>query len=232
MSRRERVRDVTREEIKALARQQMVEQGTAALSLGAIARAMEITPSGLYRYFASRDALITALIVDAYHALADALEQSVAPLAPADYAGRLLASGLAYRGWALAHPVDFLLIFGTPIPGYDAPLDTTVLPARRVFRVFLLNLQEAYLAGALRLTRPAAQLAAVIGVGMPYGPDAAMQEVAPEVAYIGQASWAKLHGMVMLELTHHMLFEDPDAFVRYELHDLLAGLGLPSADSS
>jgi AcrR family transcriptional regulator len=123
---RESQRQDTREEIKAFARQQMAAEGTAALSLRAIARDMEMTAPALYRYFPSREDLITALIVDAFNALADALEAADAAPTQQDYGSRLRAVLMAYRGWALEHPTDFQLIYGNPIPGYSAPRELTV----------------------------------------------------------------------------------------------------------
>src|SRR5215211_2916846 len=105
-TRRERLRDAAYAEIKSIARRQMAEQGAAALSLRAIAAAMGVTPPALYRYYKSRDELVTALIVDAYNDMADALEAAAAAHPAADYAGRFLAVALAYRAWAIAHPAD------------------------------------------------------------------------------------------------------------------------------
>src|SRR5262249_49131651 len=117
--RRQRQRLATIEEIKQIARQHMRDQGAAAVSLRSIAKYLAVTHPALYRYFDRRDDLITALILDAYHALAEALA-TARDTAPADdSAARLLAACLEYRDWALAHPVDYALIFGNPIPGYS-----------------------------------------------------------------------------------------------------------------
>ncbi len=91
LTRRERVRAATIDEIKEIARRHIAEKGAAALSLRAIAREMGMTSPALYRYFASRDDLVTALIVDAYNSLADALEAARDACEEADHAGRLAA---------------------------------------------------------------------------------------------------------------------------------------------
>ena len=101
-TRRERLREATRDEIKAAARQQMKAEGSAAISLRAIARDLGMTAPALYRYYNSRDDLITALIVDAYTSQADWLERACALLPAGDHAGRLLMFVLAYREWSLA----------------------------------------------------------------------------------------------------------------------------------
>ena len=109
-SRRERVRAATVAEIKAAALAQMDAQDAAALSLGGVARALGMTPPALYRYFANREALIAALIQDAYATLADHLAASLRDLPPVAYGARFRALVLAYRAWALAHPHEFTLM--------------------------------------------------------------------------------------------------------------------------
>lgn len=228
MSRRERLREITIEEIKSTARQQMAESGTTALSLHAIARAMGMSTPGLYRYFASRDDLVTALILDAYNDLAEALETAALDLPEHDYAGRMMATVLAYREWALAHPVDFILIYGNPIPGYHAPEQLTMPAARRGFAVILRILSEAYQAGALRAPSEYLQLPPELRPGLPPidgQPAPALPEV---VIYIGLVGWTRIHGMLMLELFHHIqpLLNDTTAFYRYEMKNLLHSVGL------
>src|SRR5260370_13795106 len=70
---RARVRAEMTDEIKAAARRHLETDG-ANLSLRAVARDMGMVSSALYRYFASRDELLTALILDAYNALGAAVE--------------------------------------------------------------------------------------------------------------------------------------------------------------
>ncbi|MDX1636618.1 MAG: TetR/AcrR family transcriptional regulator, partial [Balneolaceae bacterium] len=134
-SRREKIRDITREEIKDTARQLMAEKGTAGLSLRAIAREMGMTASALYHYFSSLNDLITALIKDAFTQLADTIEAAGNNPDLTTSAERLAAVAHAYREWALNHPVDFQLLYGNPIPGYSQPTGITYPPARRSFLV-------------------------------------------------------------------------------------------------
>ncbi|MEO7913527.1 MAG: TetR/AcrR family transcriptional regulator [Roseiflexaceae bacterium] len=147
--RAERLREAAITEIKAIARRQMAEQGQAALSLGAIARAMGMTTPALYRYFDRRDALITELIIDGYRALALILEQADAATPSADYAARFEALARAYHDWAVAHPHEYALIYGTPIPGYHAPRERTVPVAARILLVFGMLFKAAWEAGYL-----------------------------------------------------------------------------------
>src|SRR5215469_16928938 len=115
-TRRARQRAAAIEEIKALARRQLAEEGPGGLSLRAIARQMGTASSALYRYFPSQGDLVTALCIEAYDLLADALAAARDAAAPGDHAARFIAVCQAYRRWSLEHPSDFALIFGTPLP--------------------------------------------------------------------------------------------------------------------
>ncbi len=135
---RARVREQLTSEIKAAARRQLATEG-ANLSLRAIAREMGMVSSAVYRYFPSRDELLTALIIDCYNELGEAAEKAV------DFEGstldRWLAFGHGIRDWALAHPADYALIYGSPVPDYKAPQDT-VGPAARTTDVIIKLLTE------------------------------------------------------------------------------------------
>ncbi|TDD29777.1 TetR/AcrR family transcriptional regulator [Kribbella turkmenica] len=127
---RARVRSEMSQEIKDVARRHLATDG-ANLSLRAVARDLDIVASALYRYFPSRDALLTALIIDAYDALADAATVAEAAVPRDDLRGRWLAVCRGVRSWALAHPAEYGLLYGAPVPGYAAPQDT-VEPAAKV----------------------------------------------------------------------------------------------------
>jgi len=228
--RRERVRAATAQEIKDIAREHMAEQGGAAISLRAIARQMGMTAGALYSYYDTRDDLITALIVDGYVSLAEALEAARDAQPAGRPADRLLAAGLAYRDWALGHPQEYQLVFGSPIPGYQAPeLGPTVAAARR--------------AGAVLLDLVAAAWPASRRAGPPEGEAADPRWATPFAAWLDHAYpglpaaavafhlriWARLHGMVALEIHGHLgaIVTDAGLLYREELHALLAELGLP-----
>lgn len=121
---RARVREQLRNEILAAARTHLSTDGPAGLSLRAVARDLGLVPSALYRYFASRDALLTALIVEAYRGLGAAATAADRAQPAADFAARWTATTGAFRTWALARPQEWALIYGSPVPGYRAPADT------------------------------------------------------------------------------------------------------------
>jgi AcrR family transcriptional regulator len=119
------------QEIKEVARKHVAADG-ANLSLRAVARDMGIVASALYRYFPSRDALLTALIIDAYEALGAAATEAEAAVPRTDLRGRWLAVCRAVRAWALSHPAEYGLLYGSPVPGYAAPQETVALAAKVV----------------------------------------------------------------------------------------------------
>ena len=149
---RERVRAEITREITDTARDQLAASGAAALSLRAVARDLGMVSSAIYRYFASRDELLTALIIDGYNAIGAAVENGDASCARDDYRGRWLAGCRAARAWAVAHPHEYALIYGSPVPGYQAPADT-IAPAARSAVVFGRLISDAHAAGQLAPAR-------------------------------------------------------------------------------
>jgi AcrR family transcriptional regulator len=192
---RERARAELTEEIKTAARQQLASVGAEALSLRAISRELGMVSSALYRYFASRDELLTALIIDAYDALGEAAE---AAAGGDDLVEEWVAIYAAVRDWARAHPHEYALIYGSPISGYKAP-QTTVQPAVRVPLLLLGLLKRARAAGHLTPPADAPEPSGVLGdqVGV-------LVELAPEVPRAvllrTMIVWTQLFGMLSFEL--------------------------------
>ena len=119
------------ERIVETAWDQIASQGASALSLRAIARTLNISAPSIYNYFPDRDALVTALIIEAYESFGSQQLEARDSVPPQDLSGRLIAIGLAYRNWALKYPQRYQLIFGTPIPGYEAPMEKVLPSAAR-----------------------------------------------------------------------------------------------------
>jgi len=209
---RDRVRAELIVEIKNVARRQLAEHGSAALSLRAVSREMGMVSSAVYRYFPSRDDLLTALIVDAYVAVADAVEQADATRRRSDLSGRWLVMAHALRSWALANPQEYALIYGSPVPGYRAP-DDTIDPAARVSLVFLRLISDGVATGKIAAGLPTPLppavrddfegLRALAGLD---APDAVVSR--------GLLVWTQLFGTVSFELFGHLhnVIHDYDAF--------------------
>jgi AcrR family transcriptional regulator len=121
--------DLTREIVDE-GRRQLAVDGAASLSLRAVARELGMVSSAVYRYVASRDELLTLLIVAAYDAVADAVEQAEAQVDRADLTGRWTAAAGAVRDWARTHPHEYALIYGSPVPGYQGNEQTTAAAVR------------------------------------------------------------------------------------------------------
>jgi AcrR family transcriptional regulator len=224
---RERARREVTAAIKGEARRRIAAEGTAKLSLRAVARELGMASSALYRYFPSRDELLTALIVDAYDALGEAAEAALAAGPPDAPAERWTAVCRAVRDWALAHPHEFALIHGTPVPGYSAP-GTTTEPGTRVPRALLTVAVDAGRAGLLRATpggpppeRMRAEAEALSAEFAPELPAAVMAAVV--------AGWAQLIGLVAFEVFGQFtgVVEEarPDLFA-YAVRRLAAAAGL------
>lgn len=151
---RELARERTEAEILRLAREQLATSGPADLSLRAIARELGIVSSAIYRYVRSRDELLTLLVIDGYNELGDAVDQATSAVDDDDYLGRFIALGRAVRSWALAEPARYALLYGTPVPGYDAPGERTTEPGTRVIVALVRIVDDAWSAEALRTEGP------------------------------------------------------------------------------
>lgn len=136
--------------IKDEARTQLAAEGAAKLSLRAVARELGMVSSALYRYFPSRDDLLTALIVDAYDAVGAAAERAAAEAETERPLDRWTTVCRAVRAWAVAHPHEYALIYGSPVPGYTAPQDT-IVPASRVGLVLIGIARQAHTSEGLVL---------------------------------------------------------------------------------
>ena len=197
---RERVRAELIREITEIARRQLATEGAAGLSLRAVAREMGMVSSAIYRYFKSRDDLLTTLIIDGYNAVGAAVEKAGAACPPENYAARWLAACRAVRDWALAHPHEYALVYGSPVPGYEAP-EQTIEPASRSAAVFGKIIGDAYRAGAT-----AGPPGPMVPVPASFTPDAArlrdaiLEGVPDHIAAAALIAWSGLFGLVSFEL--------------------------------
>ena len=228
---RARVRAELVQEIKDEARRQVAEAGAAALSLRAVARQVGMVSSGIYRYFPSREQLLTALIIDAYDAIGIATESADAACRRTDFTGRWRAACHAVRDWALEHPHEYALAYGSPVPGYNAPEDT-IEPASRVTMVLAAVVCEAAASGALRgpfapqqtpaLSKPASAEAARAGAAVLAG-------VPADAVVRALTAWTQLFGFVNFEVFGRFVgvVQDMDALFDQAVTDIGAFVGFP-----
>ncbi|MEU4712750.1 TetR/AcrR family transcriptional regulator [Micromonospora purpureochromogenes] len=222
---RARVRAEMLDEIKAVARRHLATDG-ANLSLRAVARDMGMVSSAIYRYFPSRDDLLTALILEAYDALGDAVESADAGADRQDLRGRWHAVCRAARDWALAHPAEYALLYGSPVPGYAAP-DDTVLPAQRPPVTLVGILRDGLVDGQLvapddELPEPVRADLAEIAAGLfPGLPESLLAR--------GMAGWTQLFGLISFELFGRLNRAVPhrDAYFDHQTGLMADLIGLP-----
>jgi len=192
---RARAREQTMRDIVRIGRAHLATDGAAALSLRAVARDLGLVSSAVYRYVASRDELLTLLVVDGYDELGDAVDAALARVDAADHVGRMMAIGRAVRTWALAEPATYALLFGSPVPGYEAPAEQTTGPGIRVAARLVEVWQDAWDAGLMsvdegavsprRLSRDIARIRRQMGLTVP-----------DQLVARGMFAWAALFGCV------------------------------------
>jgi AcrR family transcriptional regulator len=205
------------EAIKETAWHQIAEFGAPALSLRAIARALGITAPAIYNYYPRRDDLVTALIIDAYTSFGDSQLAARDAVAAEDLVGRMKAIGVAYRTWAHTYPQRYQLIFGTPIPGYEAPIEKCLPAAARSLSALVSVVEAIRMVGRLQAQAfPEVQSEHKVSfeVWKTYGGNADILSLSVAVLI-----WARVHGLVSLEIAGNLppFGTKGDALYLYEL---------------
>ena len=227
---RARARAELTAEIVDTARQHLARDGAAALSLRAIARELGMASSAIYRYFPSRDDLLTRLIVDANDALGVAAEHSEARVKRTDLRGRFAATCAGVREWALANPHEYALIYGSPVPGYAAPVDT-IGPATRVATLLVAVMAQAHAEDRVTLNSESPLPRAAVRSMSP-AVHAFPVELPSELALRGLLAFSGIFGAISFELfgqLHNVIDEDPklrEAFFTAEMARLADLVGL------
>jgi len=217
-------------DVSRIARSHLAESGAADLSVRAIARELGLASSALYRYFPSRDALLTQLIIDAYNELGDAAESADAAVERHDLADRFRAICTGVRDWARTNPHEYALIYGTPLVGYQAP-DDTISAALRVARI-LIELAARIPPSGLRL-RSSKPLDATLREQLVSANDFAGVDADLDVLALGVQLWAQLFGFVSFELfgTFRNSFDPADALFDHQVEMAIQAFGLDAANS-
>jgi AcrR family transcriptional regulator len=190
------------EGIKDTAWKQIAEFGAPALSLRAIARELKISAPAIYNYFPDRDALVTALIIDAYTSFGDSQLEARDAVPVEDIEGRLMAIGLAYRTWAHTFPQRYQLIFGTPIPGYEAPLMDVLPSAARSLTALVTVVEQLRSSGRLNVTsfpEVKAEYKYSFEQWKTYGGDVDILSLS-----VAMVIWSRVHGLVSLEIANNL----------------------------
>lgn len=227
---RERARAQTIADIVRLGREHLAVHGAAALSLRAVARDLGVVSSAVYRYVESRDELLTLLLIDAYNELGDEVDAAVESAAAQVYAAQFHALGKAVRSWALREPASYALLFGSPVPGYQAPGERTTIPGTRVIVRLVGIFDAAYRAGALTAeVGPAVVIPPKLAKDLA-GIRAEMGLVAPDASLArGVLAWTSLFGAVSFEVFGQYgadTFAARDELFEHQLSVLQAVAGL------
>jgi AcrR family transcriptional regulator len=224
-SARERVRREITGEILQVARAHLEKEGPAALSLRSIARELEIAPSALYRYFDGRDELLTALIQTAYESLAHAAELAASEAEGEAPSARFSVVPRAMRAWALEHRNEWALIFGSPVPGYDAP-ETTVVPYARLAAALVSPVIDARTGHSTHPSSAAcdSELAESLRPVI----DGLMPGMPANVVAAAMRTWALLIGVISLEVFGHWrnTVLEPSVLFESVIIETAASLGL------
>jgi AcrR family transcriptional regulator len=224
---RQRVRAEVLGEIKAVAREHLREHGSGALSLRAVARDVGMVSSAVYRYFPSRDELLTALIVDAYSDFGRAVTEAERAVRRSDLIGRWMAATRGARRWAIAEPHQYALIFGSPIPGYAAPEDT-VDPAAITPLVLLAIVADGAAGG--RSARPSGPHTRSLRSDLRRLAAAAAPGVSDDAVDRGVMAYSQLIGAISFELFGHLhnVISDLEAYFDHQMRSTARDLGLVS----
>ncbi|SCL65395.1 transcriptional regulator, TetR family [Micromonospora citrea] len=231
VSRRERLRQATLEEIHAAARELLVEQGSAAVTINAVARRVGMSGPALYHYFAGHDELVGAVTARFFREMAAAMEQARDARADAPVGDRILAACRAMRAWAVAHPAEFGWIFASPIAAPNRRPDSARHQAAVRFEQILLDLT----AESWR-TRPfpvpdLADLPPSLREQLVAYSAAIDGQLPPEAAHVFLDCWIRLYGLLCMEVLHQLDFAYTDVEPVFEasLRDLSARLALDPA---
>ncbi|WP_136517369.1 TetR/AcrR family transcriptional regulator [Cellulomonas telluris] len=219
--RRPRGAGLSERRILTAARELLVTGGPDQVVIREVARRLGVAPSSLYKHVRGRDEILTLLIAECWAELASACERATDALPAGGHRARLRATSLAFRAWALAHPAEYQLVLGYPLPGYEAPPGgPTDAAARRVGTAFFQVYDAARQAGRLRtpVVPPPPE-----GVGSVPGADAGFPGFSPDEAYLFVMGYQRLQGLVAFEVSRQRVLgiDDTAAYVRDQVERLL-----------
>ncbi|WP_280262447.1 TetR/AcrR family transcriptional regulator [Nocardia abscessus] len=230
--RRERLRKATLEEIHEAARKLLVEQGSAAVTINAVAREVGMSGPSLYHYYPGHDALVGAVTADFFDELAAAMKQVRDAHADAPIGERIVAVCRAMRAWAITHPAEFGWIFAAPITPLNRRPDSERHRAGLRFERVLLDLTiELWRTRPFPVPDPA-DLPPSLREQLTAYSAAIDEQLPPEAAHVFLSCWIRLYGLLCMEVLHQLDFAYSDLEPVYEecLRDLTCILGLTLPD--
>jgi AcrR family transcriptional regulator len=241
LTRRDRMRAATMEEITTTARRLLVEQGPDAASLRAIAREMGMTAPGLYRYYSSREELLRHVVASMFRELDGDIRGAIEAAGPKPASGfasesgrrthlamKMVAACREFRRWALNHKDEFALLFGVPVPGLDDGrfdiAEQCALEFAGTFYVLFLELWNA-----TRFPVPAdADIDPVLRRQLGRFGEKLRADAPDGAILVFLRCWTLLYGAVSMEVFGHLGFalDDPAPMFELTLSDLAGLVGL------
>jgi AcrR family transcriptional regulator len=221
---RQRVHQAVREDIVEAARRQLAVDGASALSLRAVARELGMASSAMYRYFTSREELLTALIVDAYSEMGAAAEHAAEQ--PGSSIKRFGAVCRTVRAWSLDHPYEYALLYGSPVPGYEAP-GSTLGPASRVPLALQSVVVDAFRNGEMSSPTNSPSVSRALAAQI-RAVSQTMPEVPLWVAARATQVWALLFGQISFEVFGRLndMVADPKVLFEFTITTMAEMIGL------
>jgi AcrR family transcriptional regulator len=235
-TRRERVRAAAYEEIRSVGRKLLATDGASGVTLRAIAREMGMTAPALYRYYDSREALLTDMCACSFNELSDTIEAACEAVSADDPVAGIIAASRAFRRWAHEHPAEFAHLFGSPIPGLIGedtfpphgadPGNPAHMAGLRFGGVFMrlfaaLWREQPFPVPADEEIEPA--LRAQLDLDLP---GAAEMPAGARLKFL--SAWVNLYGLVTMDVFGHLgwALTDSEPFFEYELSQVCAKLGV------
>jgi AcrR family transcriptional regulator len=227
VSRRERVRQATLAEIRAAARRLLIEQGSQAVTINAVAREMGMSGPALYHYFAGHDELVGAVTADFFRELTEAMETARDACPPGEHGARLLAACRAMRRWAVSHRAEFGWVFASPITAERRPDSPRELAGRDFEQVFLEEIAELWKSRRFPVPAPE-ELPASIGEQLRAYADSTGVGLPVEAIHVFMSCWIRLYGLLCMEVLNQLDFVYSDMEPVFEecLREIAPKLGL------
>ncbi|TDD18776.1 TetR/AcrR family transcriptional regulator [Nonomuraea diastatica] len=226
-SRRDRVRQATLAEIRAVARKLLIEKGPAAVTINAVAREMGMSGPALYHYFAGHDELVGAVTADFFRELTAVVEAARDSCPPDEHGRRLLAACRAMRGWAIMHQAEFGWVFASPITAERRPDSPRELAGRDFEQVFLEEVAELWKARPFPVPAPG-ELHLSIAEQLRVYADSSGVDMPVEAVHVFLTCWIRLYGLLCMEVLNQLSFAYSDLEPVFEecLREMAPKLGL------
>ncbi|MEM8861459.1 MAG: TetR/AcrR family transcriptional regulator, partial [Chloroflexota bacterium] len=215
-------------EIKQSAWNLVAEKGTSGISIRAIAKQIGMTPPAIHYYYKTVDVLITELLIESFEAMLESLTAIRVSNINKPHPEQLFQYATQYRAWALENPVQFQLIYGNPIPGYEQPTEQTYPPARQSFALFASLIQDALDVGAIQLPSSYQEVPETLNSAFSQLQQEPGHQFDPTVLYLTAALWSRFHGIVMLELYNLIqpVVGNTSIFFKQEVRNTLIEFGV------